>query len=137
MPIMTPSILSLRLSHLENVLSKANIEYVDSEHPAYMKINGLYNHIFRDLRGNKMFDVTTMENIEQLIDESHIFFLTNVKSGVFEKITEAKQLLYNKISPMSIVANRLAIDNSEVGILDDLPTLVKNKISEIIKNEML
>lgn len=134
---MTPHILSLRLAHLENVLLKANIEFMDSDHPQYNKINGLYNHIFRDLKNNIIFDSETTENIEQLIDESHIYFLTNIKTGVFDKITEARDLLYSKISPMSIVANRLVSDKAEIGLLDDLPNLVKVKISNIIKAEML
>ena len=140
MAINVPGVLALRVSHLENVILKCNIEFLDTETPDYKKINTLFNHIFRDIKKNTYFTHEQLENIECVLDEAHVYFLLNVKQGVIDKITEAKQMIYDAIAPTNIIANRLlkapACSTEDIGDLNSLPDLVKFKIGSALAQQL-
>lgn len=140
MAINVPGVLALRVSHLENVILKSNIEFIDSEAPDYKKINTLFNHIFRDIKKNTYFTQEQLENIECALDEAHVYFLLNVKQGVIDKIAEAKQMIYDIIAPTNIIANRLlntsACSSDNIGDLNALPDLVKFKIGSTLAQQL-
>lgn len=131
----TPHGLALRISHLEAQLLKIKdqIQYLDSEAPQFKRINTLYTHIFKNIRATSCLDSVTLEAIEDSIEESNLLFCMNTTEPVFEKITEAKDILFRAISPAQIVSRRL-MDGRDTGILDDLPELVKNKIGQLLQS---
>lgn len=115
---------------------KTDITYIDRESPQYSKINALYTHIFRDVQRVTFFDRSVLNDVEKFVDDSHVMFLLNVRQGALEHIMQARQLLLQKLTPTSIMIKRLGENDADVGNLNNLPILVKDKVLECLKNEM-
>lgn len=136
---LTPTHLLLRLSHLEKIIINTECRLLDNESPQFRKIDCLYNHIFKDLKNTEFFDNETIEEIDALLDNSHIMFYLFIPQQALENIVQARNIIQSKITSSSIIVNRLckSTDNSsssaDLGVLDTFPDLVKEKIGQSLK----